>query len=399
MKILFLCNKSPYPPIEGGSIAMNALINGLIDAGHQVKVIAVSSNKFKISENDIPKSYIEKTGLELVYISLKVHPYAALVNLFSRKSYHAQRFIAKKFKKAITRVLTAEQFDIVQLETVYMGSYIGTIRKHSKAKIILRAHNIEHLIWQRIADETSKPLKRKYIRLLAARLRRFEAFILNRADGVAAISAEDAAYMVTEGCRVPITYIPFAIDTKVEPAANNSIIPLSLCHIGSMNWMPNESGIRWFLDNVWQRLHEEFPKASLYLAGRYMPEELMELKIEGLHVLGEVDDAKAFIQDKAIMIVPIFSGSGIRVKIIEGMWEKKAIISTSIGASGIQFTDEKNILIAENANEFLEKIRLCFNSSQYCNDLGENAHQLIIENYNNSNAINKLVNFYLNLIN
>ena len=398
MKILFLCNKSPYPPIEGGSIAMNTLINGFVDAGHQVKVLAVSSNKFKISEKDIPQSYYDRTGLELVYINLKVNPYAALVNLFSRKSYHAQRFIAKKFKKVITRILSSEEYDIVQLETIYMGSYIGVIRKHSKAKIVLRAHNIEHLIWQRIADETTKPIKRKYIRLLATRLRRFEAFILNRADGVAAISAEDAAYMISEGCRIPITDIPFGIDTKEEVPVTKSIIPFSLYHIGSMNWMPNESGIRWFLDNVWTRLYEEFPKASLYLAGRYMPDDLIDHEIEGVRVLGEVADAKTFIQDKAIMIVPVFSGSGIRVKIIEGMWMGKAIVSTSIGASGINYTHGSNILIAETPDEFIEQIKLCFESSQYCNDLGINAKKFIELHHDNSHAIEKLEDFYHRLL-
>ncbi len=394
MRILFVCNKSPFPPVEGGPIAMNAIITGLINSGHQVKVLAVTSDKFKINTESIPQDYLKKTGLELVYISLKINPYAALVNLFSRKSYHAQRFIAKKFKKALVNILKRDSFDIVQFETIYMGSYIDIVRKYSNAKIIIRAHNIEHLIWFKIAKETIKPLRRKYIHLLATRLKRFEAYILNKADGVAAISSKDAKYLHEFGCRVPLIDVPFGIETNQAIVSETSIIPQSLFHIGSMNWIPNETGIRWFLKEVWPKVLLEFPKAILFLAGRFMPNDLLENNLIGVQVLGEVPDAMEFMRNKSLMIVPLFSGSGIRIKIIEGMWMKKPIISTLQGASGIQYTEGKDILIAETANDFLEKIKQCFTSDEFCSNIGNNAHQLVLNQHNNEKAVSKLEAFY-----
>lgn len=154
MKVLFLCNKSPFPAREGGPIAMNSLIEGMIQAGHQVKVLAVNSYKYNVSLEEIPEEYKAKTGLELVFLDLKIKPLDAFLNLFSGSSYHVERFISPIFRKKLVAILQHHQFDVVQLETLFMVPYVGEIRKYSKAKIVLRAHNIEHLIWKRLSQQT-----------------------------------------------------------------------------------------------------------------------------------------------------------------------------------------------------------------------------------------------------
>ena len=154
MNILLLCNKSPYPPSEGGPMAMNSIVNGLIEAGHKVKILAVNSEKYHIKEKDIPKAYREKTAIELVDVDLRIKPIEALKNLFSDESYHVQRFISDNFKNKLIEILKKDKYDIVQLEMVYMAPYIETIRENSDAMIVLRAHNVEHLIWDRIAKKT-----------------------------------------------------------------------------------------------------------------------------------------------------------------------------------------------------------------------------------------------------
>jgi len=158
MHILFLCNKSPYPPKEGGPMAMNANIEGLISAGHKVKVIALNTNKYFVKNDEIHEEYKNKTGIEFVYTNLSVNPLGAFLNLFSKKSYHVERFFTKEFEQKIIEELEKDKYDIVQLEMLYMTPYINVIRKYSDAKIILRSHNIEHLIWERIASVTKNPL-------------------------------------------------------------------------------------------------------------------------------------------------------------------------------------------------------------------------------------------------
>lgn len=399
MKILVLCNKSPFPPKEGGPIAMNAIIEGLIDEGHEVKVLAINSNKYGVDVNKIPENYRRKTGIETVYIDLSVKPLDAFFNLFTGESYHVERFISKDFERRLIQILQNESFDIVQFETLFIGPYLEVIRKYSNAKIVLRSHNIEHLIWQRVALVCRNPLKKLYLRHLARTLKYYELGILNRFDGIATITQTDADFFKKNGCSIPVIAIPFGIDLGrfKENMGIEAEFP-SLFHIGAMNWMPNEEGIRWFLDYVWPLVNRKFPKLKFYLAGREMPAWLANANIPNLVVVGEVDDAFDFMYSKSVEIVPLFSGSGIRIKIIEGMAAGRAVISTTIGAEGIQVTHGKNILIADNPTEFLQAIAQCVASRDFCEQLGKNARQLIETDHSNNSLMKKLVAFYQQII-
>nr|NQU92087.1 glycosyltransferase [Bacteroidota bacterium] len=399
MNILILCNKSPFPPKEGGPIAMNAIIEGLINAGNRVKVLAINTNKYGAEIEKIPLEYREKTSIEFVYIDLSIKPLDAFINLFSSKSYHVERFISESFRDKLTAILKNEEFDIVQLETLYISPYIGTIRKFSKAKIVLRSHNIEHLIWKRVAAVSTNPLKKVYLRYLSKKLKNYELDMLNQYDGIATITKKDGDYFVGLGCGIPVTDIPFGIDMKNfrENPGIEDEFP-SLFHIGAMNWMPNEEGIKWFLDLVWPEVNRQFPDLKFFLAGREMPLWLRSSKLANVMVVGEVDDAFEFIYSKSIEIVPLFSGSGIRIKIIEGMAAQRAVISTSIGAEGIQVENGKNILLANTPQEFVEAIKKCVSDREYCRKLGENARALIEKDHSNSQLMKKLVDFYHHIL-
>ena len=394
MKVLFLCNKSPYPPKEGGPMAMNANIEGLIAAGHQVKVLALNTNKYFIKLNEIPQEYIDKTKIELIYQDLSIKPFDAFLNLFSKKSFHVERFISETFAEKIVETLEQEKYDIVQLEMLYMTPYINVIRKHSKARIILRSHNVEHLIWQRVTSNTENALKRSYLAGLTRKLKNYEINSINQYDGIATISKQDAKFYKKNNPAIPVENISFGVDMTKYTVSSEPFEYPSLFHLGSMNWMPNEEGIKWFIETTWSLIVEKFPGLIFYLAGRMMPEWIEDLNKENIEVIGEVDDAQEFINSKAVMIVPLFSGSGIRIKIIEGMALGKAIISTEIGAEGINYTHGKNILIANTPEEFLEAIDKFVSNRKYCQEIGDNARKLIEENYDLSKITQKLLIFY-----
>ena len=405
MKILFLCNKSPWPAKEGGPMAMSMLIDGLLRAGHHVKVLAVNSYKYNIDVTKIPAGYLASTGLELIDLDLRIKIFPAFLNLFTGDSYHIQRFISGEFSRKLICCLQSDTYDIVQLETLFMAPYIPEIRKYSGAKIILRAHNIEHLIWARIADENKNPLKRFYLRHLATTLKKYENGILPQVDGIAAITPTDAGYFLevlrkmepAAGKRqpaIPVIDIPFGVDPTQYPYSPEKAEFPSLFTIGAMNWMPNQEGIRWFLMNVWPDVNKQFPSLKFYLAGREMPDWMKHLHLPNVVIVGEVENAIAFIQSKSIMLVPLFSGSGIRIKIIEAMAAGKTVISTRLGAEGIRCTDHQDILIASIPCEFFEMISVCISDQQACNRIGFNARKLIQEEYDCKRIIEKLIVFY-----
>ena len=393
MKILLLCNKPPYPASEGGPMAMNSIITGLLEAGHQVKVLAVNSPKYNVKENDIPEDYRKKTGIELIDVDLDVKPMKALINLFRRRSYHVERFISKDFKARLAELLQKEQFDVVQLEMLYMAPYVETIREHSKAMIVLRAHNVEHKIWERIAKETKFFIKRWYINHLAKTLKEYELNALETVDGIAAITRKDAAFF-RKYCSKPIIDIPYGVyPEEFTPKSEIEGQP-KFYHIGSMNWMPNEEGIRWFIDEVLPKTVEKVPNFVYHLAGRNMPEWLTELNNPNVDVIGEVPDAKAFVAENDVAIVPLLAGSGIRIKIIESMAMGKTVITTRVGAEGILYNEDVNLIIAENKAKMVEAIRSINANPEIAVRIGQAARKLIEETYDNRKIIARLLMFY-----
>ena len=393
MNILMLCNKSPYPPSEGGPMAMNSIVNGLLDAGHKVKILAVNSEKYHIAEKDIPKSYKEKTKIELVNVDLRIKPTEALKNLFSDKSYHVERFISEDFRAKLIDILKKDSYDIVQLEMIYMAPYIETIREYSNARIILRAHNVEHLIWDRIAKKTKFLPKRWYINHLVRTLKRYELNAINKVDGIAAITYRDAAFFRGE-TSVPVIDIPYGVNPEdFTPHYEVKDNP-TLYHIGSMNWMPNEEGIHWFLNNIWDKIAKRNPDVRLNLAGRHMPKWLTKLKKRNVNVLGEVPDAKEFIRNNDIAVVPLLSGSGIRIKIIESMAMGRTVVTTMIGAEGIQYSEYENIIIADSPAKMVEVICKILKEPEEAQRIGRNARKLVEDIYDNKKIIDRLMIFY-----
>ena len=201
-------------------------------------------------------------------------------------------------------------------------------------------------------------------------------------------------FIIAWNCDVPVLICPFGLDLKNMSLIKSDYEFPCLFHLGAMNWTPNEEGIKWFLENCWDSVHQKFPYLKFYLAGRMMPDWLKNLKLPNVEVIGEVPDAMDFMRSKAVMVVPLFSGSGIRVKIVEGMALGKAVISTDIGAEGIDCVSGRHLLIANTPEEFLSAIERYISDQHFCESVGQNARRLIEEKHNMPDIIRKLENFY-----
>ncbi len=396
MKVLQLSNKVPYPEKDGGVIAISALSRGLIEAGCQVKLLALNTKKHFVDINSIPKEFRESIQLETVEINTTINAFKALAALISNKSYNISRFESKEFDRKLTDILQKEKFDIIQLEGLYLGPYIPIIRKHSNAAIILREHNVEWKIWEWLAKEERNILKKWYLRKLTKQLKAYEEGTLNTCDGVATITKNDKALLIESGCKVPIAYIPFGIDISAyAPKENNSN---RLFYIGALDWLPNLQGLDWFFKNVWNTIHTVFPAVEFHVAGRNMPESLRNSNYPGVVFHGEVESAKIFMDNYDIMLVPLFAGSGVRVKIIEGMAMGRPIVTTSVGIEGIECTYGQDALVADIPEKFGEAILACLKDENLKNKLGKNARKFAETNNDIKKITSDLIEFYKEVI-
>ncbi|RYD77481.1 MAG: glycosyltransferase [Sphingobacteriales bacterium] len=395
MRILQLCNRVPWPPHDGGAIAMLNMTKAFHALGHEVHLLCLNTRKHFVEKEDMPEIFRELASFRAVYINTDVEPGGALMNLlFSKESYHLSRFRSKAFSGKLIYVLENFKFDIIQLEGLHISIYLPIIRKYSKAKVVLRAHNIEFLIWERLAASEENKLKKWYVSLLAERLKKYEVDVLNKFDAIVPITEHDAQTFRELGCKIPIHVSPTGLDLdeyKIEKAATE--FP-SVFHLGALDWMPNIQGLDWFIQQVWPKIHTKYPEIKFYIAGRHMPSSFKMLQVAGVEIVGEVDNAKVFMNSKAIMVVPLLSGSGMRIKIIEGMALAITIVSTSIGAEGIEVENGINILIANDADDFADAVLRCINDRNFCENLGENAQKLVEEEYSNLSLVKELADFY-----
>lgn len=402
MKVLQLCLKPPQPAKDGGCIAINNISRGLMQIGVDLKILTLSTHKHPFLKSAFDEDFLSRSNIEGVYIDTKVNIVDAFSNLVTSDSYNVSRFFSTDFDILLRKTLESEEYDIVHLESVFMTTYCHTIRRFSKAKIVLRSHNLEYMIWERLARQSSNPAKKIYLTHLAKQLKTYEVNVLASIDGIASITDEDGDKYKRLGAKIPMITIPFGINLSDYHHIPKAKLPdtedVKLFHLGSMDWKPNLEGIAWFLEDVWTELTNDFSNISLHLAGRNMPEWLLDHDYHRLQNHGEVNNANHFILDHDIMIVPLLSAGGMRVKIIEGMALGKTVISTSIGAEGITHEDRKNILIANSKEEFRQQIKWLLASPERILEIGNNARKLVEGYYDNESITRDLYGFYVRLL-
>lgn len=398
MKILQLNNRVPFPLNDGGNLAVNSISKGYLNAGVNLSMLAMNTTRHWVNTDQLPDHFKKLFKFKTVKVDNRIKPLAALLNLFKKSSYNIDRFISKGYEDELIHLLKEENYDIIQLESLFLTPYLATIRKYSNAKVVIRQHNVEFTIWERMAEREDNILKKWYFSLLAKRLKAFEITHLNEYDLILAISKEDEAIFKSLHAKTPIIVQPFTIDIENVPFVPYPSSEPSLYHIGAMDWLPNQESVSYFLDKIMPKVTIQFPNLKLYLAGRNMPEYYLKNQWKNVIVLGEVRDAATFEKDKNILVVPLKSGGGIRVKILQAMAMGKAIVTTSIGVAGIEAKDNVEVMIADSATQFVEKIATLIQHPEKAKAMGLAARKLIEEKYNSKKMIAQLLNHYETLI-
>jgi len=396
MKVLQLCFRVPFPPHDGGAIAMYDILYGLSKKGHEMHVLAVNTPKH-FQKDDVLSGLAK---VKTVFIDTNISPVKAFLNLFKSIPYNVERFVSADFENALIQLLQQNDFDIIHVEGTFVAYYIDVIRRYSKAKVVLRAHNVEYLIWQRLAKHERNPLKKIYLTLLSRKLKVFEKKYFSKYDVIAGITKEDNQRLEELGVKTEKEFIPAGVELSrfiIDPHIKAK--PHTLFIISSLNWLPNLEGLEWFVKHVWPEAKKKNPLLELHIAGKDTPEAVQKLTGNGIFVHGYVADASVFMQHFDLMLVPLLSGGGMRLKIIEGMALGKCILTSTIGAEGIACESDKDILIEDQPQEWIDKIEKYFLTKDQYASIGASAHQVIMEQYDNDKVVDRLVNLYKRLLN
>ena len=386
MKILQICPKPPRPQVDGGCMAMDAMSSGLEKNGHDVRIIAICTEKHPAPQDSSDR-------YKHVEISTALNPFSALYHLILNKSYNLARFFNEDVEREITDELRSCEYDLVILESLFATPYLGEIRDASKAKVVLRSHNLEHEIWRGLAEK-SWGLKKWYLRVIARQLERAEREVVAGVDAVISITDEDGAWFREAGAR-KVHVMPFGLEfSELEAVSKVDHV----FHFGSMDWEPNVEGVRWLLKEVWPKVLEMNADAQLVLAGRNMPEEFKSDSGRNIVVMGEVESAEEFLKRSGVALVPVLSGSGMRIKAVEALGRGLPIVGTSLGVCGLGLKDGVNAQIADSAEAFAQKILLYLDSNELAIEQASLGAKHIRSVFDNNIIIKELELFLNNYI-
>jgi glycosyltransferase involved in cell wall biosynthesis len=397
MRILLLCNKSPWPPKDGGAAATLNLIKSLSDLNVAVTVFAINTSKHPAKPGDIPAEYSKSIDYHLIDLDTGIDYFRLILNFFfSGKPYNIEKYRNKHIGRALKKIIN-DSFDLIQIDGLAMHHYLPVIRKLTAVPVVFRPHNVENIIWLGLCKEERNILRKLYFKNLAGRIKKTEKDIINLFDAVIPISKNDLNWFKSKGLTKP-SFVFSGGYSMNYTAGYETIRPKSVCFIGALDWSPNINGLTWFIKSVWPLVTTEIPDAEFIIAGRNASEKSVS-GFTGTNVkyAGEPESSYDFLKDKSIMVVPLFSGSGIRMKILEGMSMGKCIVATPKAAEGLEFEDGKDLFIAPDASSFAEQVvRLLRNQTQR-NSAGENAVNNVRKNYNILVTSEQLVNFYREL--
>lgn len=398
MNILFITNLVPWPLDSGGKIKTYMTLKTLSKSNTIDLLCFYEKEDIEEARKEL-KSYCRNVVMQPIRVTTSENKAymvkVALKSLLLGKSFGIYKYFVKQMTKEINLFLAENKYDIVYFDHLQLYQYKNGILNDSVArKYVLDMHNCETAIFSRRAKESKNPIKRKYLEMEADKLGKFEKWAIQDADKLILLSKEDKAELEKlTGKELSCNIIPIGVrePERVKTIRNVDNKTLNVLFVGTLTWAPNNDGMIWFFENVMSNVSKLSWNYNFYVVGKGASERLRNLaeQYENVTITGYVDSVDDYYEKCDFMVVPLFFGSGQRVKIIEGMSRGMPIISTSIGAEGLRYSDEENILIADEKEGFLKSMEK-MQSNDLRKKLSEGA-RMTYKKYYSEEAIGKML--------
>jgi glycosyltransferase involved in cell wall biosynthesis len=400
VKILLVAPFLPSPPRFGGQRRIDGLARELARR-HEVSVLSFNATDEweHVSLVETRKYCREVRTLpnyERVEAAIKRRN--QLRSLLSRHSYeHSLVASRRDFQRALDEMLAAEHYDVVQYEFAQMAPFRLSRRDGKRPLLVLDEHNIEYDILRRTAQASMGLPRTVYNALNWRKLAREEQAAWRRFDGVALTSARDERMLheIYPACRT--TVIPNGVDVSEFPKSTDTVDADSLVFFGAINYFPNADGVMYFVDEVFPTVRQRRPNASFKVIGPGANQQILQRQHDGVEIVGMVDDVNPYIDRAALVVVPLRLGGGTRLKIVEALSKGKAVVSTRLGAEGLDVVDGKHLLFADEPQQFADQVERVLADREFATRLGDAGRRLVEERYSWATISRQLEQFYAEL--
>ena len=396
MKVLLLSPWLPWPPYDGGRIRILETLRYLsrrhsvtlltpIYRGEETGHIAALRG---LCQNIVTVELSNRTGAVLSRLSKGLLQGRPLIHSF---------YYDKQLAMRIRDLTSQTDYDIIHVEYSFLTPYLDAVCPRSRAKKILAMHNIESLRFERELQHSQ--WSKRWLFLLGDYLlfRNWEARALRKFDGIIAVSDTERSWVQQNAPETAVEIIPNGVDMdyfRPDSAVASNGNPYVI-FTGAMDYPPNMDAAAWFCDEVFPVLKRRMPKLGFKIVGKDPHPQILELgRKDGVHVTGTVADIRSYLARALAVVVPLRSGGGTRHKIPQAMAMERPVISTSIGAEGLEVNPGTDILIADNAERFVEHIHALAKSPEASKRIGRAGRRLVMDKYDWRVCLSRLERLY-----
>ena len=383
MRVLFLSQVLPYP-LDAGPKMRSYYVLRYLAKQHEVTLVTF------VRDSDKPEdvAHLAEFCHKVITVPIqrsRVRDVGYLAqSVLSRHPFLILRDQVPAMREQIKQLVTSHRFEAIHADQLWMAQYALQAKAAlPQAKLILDQHNAVYLIPQRMAGERANPLLRRFLTGESKRLASYEVEMWRRFDHVVWVTAEDQQAVLamiepTQNGRAPATVIPICANpSQTEPVVRTAN-PRRVTFLGGLHWPPNAQGVVWFAKEVFPQVRAAVPDAILTVIGKSPP---TGIEGKGVEITGYVDDPRPYLTETAVFIVPLHAGGGMRVKIIDAWSWALPMVSTTIGAEGIETTHGEDILIADSASDFAQAVIQVLQNPALGEKLSRQGRQTVLEKY------------------
>ena len=395
LKILFLSPTVPFPLTDGGRIRVYNLLKQIAQKS-DVTLLALETQP---TDTD-GVAELQQLGIQVHLVpnapTLPRVAFGTLVKaFFKRQPITVARYDVPAYRKKLKALLANETFDLVHYEMFHVAQF------HTETDLpsVLSQQNVDSAIWRRLCSETANPFYKFAYWTQQLAFQRYERLLSPKFDALTCTSDIDAAVFEQHCSRDVIEIIPNGVDITHYLPDLTAETPAHLIYIGSMDWYPNEDAVAFFADEILPRIQEKVPDVKFSIVGGNPSAQVQKLAARnGIVVTGRVPEIKPYFAETTVFVVPLRIGSGTRLKILEALAMGKAIVSTSVGAEGLDLKNGKEIFIADAPTAFADAVTRLLTDSELRRRIGENGRARVEQDYDWRSIGEKLHGVYTKIV-
>jgi glycosyltransferase involved in cell wall biosynthesis len=396
MKLLFLTPYLPSPPHSGGPRRLHGLMSGLARS-HDVAVLAlVDPTEDQAAAVRATREYcgtVLTAPNDRYGLTVRRKRALQMASLASPWSFERLVHHRPAFQAALDELVARVRFDAITVEFAQLASY----RLPRGPRLVLDEHNIEYDVLRRTAAADRRLDRKVYNAIDYRKLRREERAAWRRFAGCLTTSARDEAIVRRSRPGLPTAVIPNAVDTSAFRPADAPPEPGVILFFGAINYYPNTDALLYFLDEALPLIRRRQPGARVWIVGQSPPEAITSRASAEVIVTGLVDDVRPYLARAAVVVAPLRIGGGTRLKIVEALAMGKAIVSTTLGAEGLDVVGERELLLADTAPDFARQVCRVLDDGALARRLGAAARRAAEARYSWDAAVARLERFYAEL--